>query len=167
MEQIAQTKTNGKKRALVPKTQSLSFTKTLENDGLLISKKGLKKPNGKGYSVGNVGEHTITTPVNVPTCSKSPTTSTVSNPESEDDDIPDFEDVPDLIEVNKATKLNHPGLMADRRESTSHEVNQHSTRGRGKGRGRPRGGRGRGRGQGKTSKIGRNTIGAQTKQTIR
>ena len=57
--------------------------------------------------------------------------------------------------------------MADRRESTSHEVNQHSTRGRGKGRGRPRGGRGRGRGQGKTSKIGRNTIGAQTKQTIR
>ena len=157
IEQIAQTKTTGgKKKSLVPKNQSLSTTKTLENEGLLISKKGLKKPNGKGYSVGNIGEHTITVP------------SSGSKPQSDD------EDVPDLIEVDEFTKLSHPGLSKRViRDDESLDflddgnlayMSNNCVRGGSWGKGV---GKGRGRGQSKTSTIGRKTINAQRKQTER
>ena len=143
---------------MIPKTQSLSVTKSLENDGLLTTKKGLKRPNGKGYSVGNVGEHSIITPANLSNSESSP-----RSYRSEDEDVPDFEDIPDLVAVDEATKLSHPGLSTrsiPRGRGQGHTGGRGQTHGRGKASGR-------GRGQGKRSEIGRKTIAAQKMQVVR
>ena len=115
----------------------MSITKTLENQGLLTSKKAIKKPNGKGYSVGNVGEERIISPVNLSKNSGLPAQS--SEHRSDDEDVPDFEDIPDLVHVDEATKLSHPGITGRISASSS-------SRGHVRGRGIYRG---RGQGQGK------------------
>ena len=109
----------------------MSITKTLENQGLLTSKNAMKKPNGKGYSVGNVGEEKIITPVNRSNNSEPPAQSPEHH--SEDEDIPDFEDIPDLVQVDEVTKLSHPGITS--RISASSSRARETCRGQGRGRG--------------------------------
>ena len=60
--QVAKTKKEGKKNLLLPITTSHSKIKKIESKGLATTQKGAKKPNGKGYSVGLVGEEKIVTP---------------------------------------------------------------------------------------------------------
>ena len=136
---------------LVPETLPLSIDKTLSCDNL-TAHKSTKKPNGKGYSKGNYGEEYVFTKKSP---KKSKQTTSFTNISLETCGIPD------LVEVDDATKLSHPGLLTNIKESVFHDD---SVSARARGRGRPRG---RGRGRGRMSKIGRSTIGAQTMKTVR
>ena len=60
--QVAKTKRDGKKSSLLPISTSHSEIKRVKTKGLAVTKNGVKKPNGKGYSVGQVGEEKIVTP---------------------------------------------------------------------------------------------------------
>ena len=65
---MAKTKPTGKKKSLVPKKSRISKLEDVE------IQRALKKPNGKGYSIGTVGEEIVIT----------------NSPQSHFDEVPDL-----------------------------------------------------------------------------
>ena len=81
--------------------------------------KATKKPNGKGYSKGNYGEETVL-------CRGSPKSSKTSFSKASEDNF-GIPNLPDLEEVDEASKLNHPGLTSNRSKPTSSNVSLNSS----------------------------------------
>ena len=68
LETVGQTLRSGK---IVPATKSSALVKTLKTTGLVNAQNAQKKPNGKSFSVGPLGEKLILSPTKCNTKRKS------------------------------------------------------------------------------------------------
>ena len=114
--QVGHVKSSGKKSHVVPEIQPLSKIVTNNPSNF---QKATKKPNGKGYSKGNYGEETVL-------CRGSPKSSKTSFSKASEDNF-GIPNLPDLEEVDEASKLNHPGLTSNRSKPTSSNVSLNSS----------------------------------------